>query len=70
LREILRKTIPRNPTVYEENLFGERGNDFTRQDLFTHLAARKPREAFSSYESFIEKEGLMKLQFAWDFRLD
>jgi len=48
------ETIPGNRSVYEENLIGKRGDDLTRQDLFTHLPARKLREAFSSYFSFLQ----------------
>ena len=33
------ETIPGNRSVYEEKLFGKRGNDFIRLDLFTHLEA-------------------------------
>jgi hypothetical protein len=51
----LRKTIPGNRSVYEEILFGKRGNDLTRQDLFTHLAAQNLREAFSNLSAILRK---------------
>jgi hypothetical protein len=55
LKRDFEETISGNRSVCEENLFAESGNDLTRQDLFTHLAAQNLREAFSSSESFLEK---------------